>query len=160
MSMAQQYDRHQGYLRRHRVSRRNFISGSAAAAAVTALGLSPLGRRFPVNQPQPQSLTAQVPSHPRRWSPRRSASPRRASQAQTSRPDPPGARFVDAARRDSSVDLRTRRPEPRTKSPARSVEPACAIELIAYPDAHRYDGSASSAVLQSAAVMFGSSSKQ
>jgi hypothetical protein len=44
MSMAEQYDWHQGYLRRHRVSRRNFLGGSAAAAAVTALGLSPFGR--------------------------------------------------------------------------------------------------------------------
>ncbi|MGB3481014.1 MAG: metallophosphoesterase [Mycobacterium sp.] len=45
MTMAEQYDWHQEYLRRHRVSRRNFLRGSAAAAAVTAVGLSPFGHR-------------------------------------------------------------------------------------------------------------------
>jgi hypothetical protein len=45
MTMAEQYDWHQSYLRRHRVSRRNFLGGSAAAAAVAALGLSPFGPR-------------------------------------------------------------------------------------------------------------------
>ena len=45
MSMAEQYDWHRSHLRRHPVSRRNFVRGSAAAAAVAALGLSPFGRR-------------------------------------------------------------------------------------------------------------------
>ncbi|MEZ0053674.1 hypothetical protein ABIA30_004707 [Mycobacterium sp. MAA66] len=45
LTMAEQYDWHQSYLRRHRVSRRNFLRGSAAAAAVAALGVSPFGRR-------------------------------------------------------------------------------------------------------------------
>ncbi len=45
MTMAEQYDWHHAYLRRHRVSRRDFIRGSAAVAAVAALGLSPFGRR-------------------------------------------------------------------------------------------------------------------
>lgn len=45
MTMAEQYDWHQGYLRRRRVSRRNFLRGSAAAAAVAALGGSPFGHR-------------------------------------------------------------------------------------------------------------------
>ena len=45
MTMAEQYDWHQGYLRRHRVSRRNFLRGSAAVAAIAAVGLSPFGRR-------------------------------------------------------------------------------------------------------------------
>jgi hypothetical protein len=45
MTMAERYDWHQSYLRRHRVSRRNFLGGSAAAAAVAALGLSPFGPR-------------------------------------------------------------------------------------------------------------------
>jgi len=45
MTMAEQYEWHQSYLRRHRVSRRNFLRGSAAAAAVAALGVSPFGRR-------------------------------------------------------------------------------------------------------------------
>lgn len=45
MSMAEQYEWHRGYLRRHPVSRRNFLRGSAAAAAVAALGVSPFGRR-------------------------------------------------------------------------------------------------------------------
>ena len=43
--MAEQYDWHQSYLRRHRVSRRNFLGGSAAIAAISALGLSPFGSR-------------------------------------------------------------------------------------------------------------------
>jgi len=41
--MAEQYEWHQRFLRRHRVSRRNFLGGSAAVAAVSALGLSPFG---------------------------------------------------------------------------------------------------------------------
>lgn len=45
LTIAEQYDWHQTYLRRHRVSRRNFLRGSAAAAAVAALGVSPFGRR-------------------------------------------------------------------------------------------------------------------
>jgi hypothetical protein len=45
MTMAEQYEWHQAYLRRHRVSRRNFLRGSAAVAAVAALGGSPFGRR-------------------------------------------------------------------------------------------------------------------
>jgi calcineurin-like phosphoesterase family protein/TAT (twin-arginine translocation) pathway-exported protein len=45
MTMAEQYEWHQAYLRRHRVSRRNFLRGSAAVAAVAALGFSPFGRR-------------------------------------------------------------------------------------------------------------------
>ena len=45
MTIGEQYEWHQAYLRRHRVSRRNFLRGSAAAAAVAALGVSPFGRR-------------------------------------------------------------------------------------------------------------------
>jgi hypothetical protein len=45
MTMAEQYEWHQAYLRRHPVSRRNFLRGSAAVAAVAALGVSPFGRR-------------------------------------------------------------------------------------------------------------------
>src|SRR4029079_18178067 len=45
MTMAEQYDWHQGDLRRHRVSRRHFLRGSAAVAAIAAVGLSPFGRR-------------------------------------------------------------------------------------------------------------------
>jgi hypothetical protein len=45
MTMAEQYEWHQAYLHRHRVSRRNFLRGSAAAAVVAALGVSPFGRR-------------------------------------------------------------------------------------------------------------------
>jgi Calcineurin-like phosphoesterase/TAT (twin-arginine translocation) pathway signal sequence len=45
MTMAEQYEWHQAYLRRHRVSRRNFLRGSAAVAAVAAVGVSPFGRR-------------------------------------------------------------------------------------------------------------------
>lgn len=45
MTMAEQYDWHQSYLHRHRVSRRNFLSGSAAAAAVAVLGAGPFGAR-------------------------------------------------------------------------------------------------------------------
>jgi hypothetical protein len=45
MTMAEQYDWHRAYLRRHRVSRRNFLYGSAAAAALAAVGGSPFGER-------------------------------------------------------------------------------------------------------------------
>lgn len=45
MTMAEQHDWHRAQLRRHRVSRRNFLRGSAAAAAVAALGVAPFGRR-------------------------------------------------------------------------------------------------------------------
>lgn len=45
MTMDEQHEWHRTYLRRHRVSRRNFLRGSAAASAVGALGLSPFGRR-------------------------------------------------------------------------------------------------------------------
>lgn len=45
MTIAEQYDWHQAYLRRHRISRRNFLRGSAAVAATAALGFSPFGRR-------------------------------------------------------------------------------------------------------------------
>ncbi|WP_026343681.1 metallophosphoesterase [Nocardia sp. BMG111209] len=45
MTMAEQHDWHQAYLRRRSVSRRNFLRGSAAAAAVTALGVTPFGKR-------------------------------------------------------------------------------------------------------------------
>ena len=44
-TMAEQYDWHRDYLRRHPVSRRTFLRGSAAATAVAALGTSPFGRR-------------------------------------------------------------------------------------------------------------------
>ena len=45
LTIAEQYDWHQSHLRRHRVSRRNFLRGSAAATAAAALGVSPFGRR-------------------------------------------------------------------------------------------------------------------
>lgn len=45
MTMSEQYDWHQAYLRRRRVSRRSFLRGSAAVTAVAALGFSPFGRR-------------------------------------------------------------------------------------------------------------------
>lgn len=45
LTMAEQYDWHRSFLRRHPVSRRTFLSGSAAAAAVAALGRSPFGAR-------------------------------------------------------------------------------------------------------------------
>jgi hypothetical protein len=45
MTMAERYDWHRAYLGRHRVSRRNFLYGSAAAAAITAVGSSPFGAR-------------------------------------------------------------------------------------------------------------------
>lgn len=45
MTMAEQYDWHREDLRRHRVSRRNFLQGSAAVAAVAGLGPSPFGSR-------------------------------------------------------------------------------------------------------------------
>lgn len=45
MTMAEQYEWHRAYLRRHRVSRRGFLRGSAALAAATAVGASSFGRR-------------------------------------------------------------------------------------------------------------------
>ncbi len=45
LTMSEQFDWHQSYLRRHSVSRRNFLRGSAAAAAVAALGVAPFGRK-------------------------------------------------------------------------------------------------------------------
>ncbi len=45
MTMAEQYEWHRSYLRRHAVSRRNFLRGSAAAAAVAAVGTSPFAAR-------------------------------------------------------------------------------------------------------------------
>ncbi|TRW78891.1 phosphoesterase [Mycolicibacterium sp. 018/SC-01/001] len=45
MSMAEQHEWHRAYLRRHPVSRRNFLLGSAALAAVGAAGMSPFGSR-------------------------------------------------------------------------------------------------------------------
>ncbi|MCM6775664.1 metallophosphoesterase [Nocardia sp. CDC159] len=44
-TMAEQYEWHRAHLRRHPVSRRNFLRGSAAAAAVAAAGVSPFGTR-------------------------------------------------------------------------------------------------------------------
>jgi hypothetical protein len=40
MTMSEQYEWHQSYLRRHRVSRRNFLYGSALMASAAGLGLS------------------------------------------------------------------------------------------------------------------------
>ncbi|WP_144418503.1 metallophosphoesterase [Mycobacterium sp. EPa45] len=45
MTMTEQHEWHRAYLRARPVSRRNFLRGSAAAAAVAALGASPLGHR-------------------------------------------------------------------------------------------------------------------
>lgn len=45
MTMAERYEWHQAYLRRRVVSRRAFLRGSAASAALAALGLSPFGSR-------------------------------------------------------------------------------------------------------------------
>ena len=45
MTMAEQYEWHRSYLRSRPVSRRNFLRGSAAAAAVAAAGVSPFGGR-------------------------------------------------------------------------------------------------------------------
>ncbi|MFF2552418.1 metallophosphoesterase [Nocardia sp. NPDC058058] len=45
MTMAEQHDWHRAYLRRHAVSRRNFLLGSAAAAAVAGVGASPFAAR-------------------------------------------------------------------------------------------------------------------
>ena len=45
MTLAEQYEWHRAYLRRHPVSRRNFLRGSAAAAALGVLAVSPFGRR-------------------------------------------------------------------------------------------------------------------
>ncbi|MBB5912271.1 hypothetical protein BJY24_001138 [Nocardia transvalensis] len=45
MTMAEQYEWHRSYLRRHSVSRRNFLRGSAAAAAVAAVGAAPFAGR-------------------------------------------------------------------------------------------------------------------
>lgn len=44
-TMAEQYEWHRHYLRSRPVSRRNFLRGSAAAAAVAAVGVSPFGGR-------------------------------------------------------------------------------------------------------------------
>lgn len=44
MSMAEQHEWHRAYLRRHRVSRRNFLRGSAAVG-IGALAMSPFGSR-------------------------------------------------------------------------------------------------------------------
>jgi hypothetical protein len=43
--MAEQYEWHRAHVRRHPVSRRAFLGGSAALAAVAAVGVSPFGRR-------------------------------------------------------------------------------------------------------------------
>ena len=45
MTMAEQYAWHRANLQRHRVTRRSFLAGSAAAAAVAAVGVSPFGQR-------------------------------------------------------------------------------------------------------------------
>ncbi|MBJ7340962.1 metallophosphoesterase [Mycolicibacterium sp.] len=45
MTMAEQHEWHLAHLRRHPVSRRNFLVGSAAAAAISTVGLSPFGSR-------------------------------------------------------------------------------------------------------------------
>ncbi|MFF0491827.1 metallophosphoesterase [Nocardia sp. NPDC004068] len=45
MTMAEQYEWHRSFLRRRAVSRRNFLRGSAAAAAVAAVGVSPFAGR-------------------------------------------------------------------------------------------------------------------
>lgn len=45
MTMAEQHEWHQAYLRRRPVSRRNFLRGSAALAAVAAAGVAPSGLR-------------------------------------------------------------------------------------------------------------------
>ncbi|MFJ4658003.1 metallophosphoesterase [Nocardia sp. NPDC088792] len=45
LTMAEQHQWHRAYLRRHPVSRRNFLRGSTAAAAVAALGGSPFAKR-------------------------------------------------------------------------------------------------------------------
>ena len=45
MTMAEQNDWHRSYLRRHPVSRRDFLRGSAALAAVAATGITPFGHR-------------------------------------------------------------------------------------------------------------------
>ncbi|WP_067562192.1 metallophosphoesterase [Nocardia acidivorans] len=45
MTMAEQYEWHRAYLRRHSVSRRNFLRGAAAAAAVATAGASPFAAR-------------------------------------------------------------------------------------------------------------------
>jgi hypothetical protein len=80
MSMAEQFDWHRGYLRTRPVSRRNFLRGSAAAAAVAALGVSPFGHRayaqgaplavanrrvgFGADASSQLRLSAQLPSNP------------------------------------------------------------------------------------------------
>ncbi|WP_280266866.1 metallophosphoesterase [Nocardia wallacei] len=52
MTMAEQYEWHRAHLRRHRVSRRNFLRGTAAAAAVAAVGTSPFaGRAYAEDAP-------------------------------------------------------------------------------------------------------------
>ncbi|MEG8182560.1 twin-arginine translocation signal domain-containing protein [Nocardia terpenica] len=45
MTMAEQHEWHREYLRRRAVTRRNFLRGSAAAAAVAAVGTSPFAGR-------------------------------------------------------------------------------------------------------------------
>ncbi|BCK53648.1 metallophosphoesterase [Nocardia wallacei] len=45
LTMAEQYEWHRAHLRRHPVSRRNFLRGSAAAAAVAAVGATPFAGR-------------------------------------------------------------------------------------------------------------------
>ncbi|WP_405488920.1 metallophosphoesterase [Nocardia sp. NBC_00511] len=52
MSMAEQHEWHRRYLRSRPVSRRNFLRGSAAAAAVGAAGVSPFGSRAYADQAQ------------------------------------------------------------------------------------------------------------
>lgn len=45
MTMAERYDWHRQYVRRHRVSRRTFLTASAALAAIAGVGTSPFGHR-------------------------------------------------------------------------------------------------------------------
>ncbi|MGW4248681.1 twin-arginine translocation signal domain-containing protein, partial [Nocardia sp. NPDC004722] len=44
MTMDEQYEWHRSFLKRHRVSRRNFLWGSAAAAMAAGLGSAFGGR--------------------------------------------------------------------------------------------------------------------
>ena len=67
MTIAEQYEWHQAYLRRHRVSRRTFLRGSAAAAAVAALGVSPFGHRAYPRTPRwpwPTAVSGTAPTPP------------------------------------------------------------------------------------------------